>query len=124
MREKYDSIIVGGRRTILFEDTTNRTGIRVVIDGEGQFATHAFSDEDAVALRDALVRKYGAPKPVTFQSQFAELEIGEQFIIHPDGDASRPSNAVKIDKDSFFNYTRKWVKVASTINSRSRIVKN
>ncbi len=81
------------------------------------------SIEDAKKIRDMLIERHGLPEPVTFQSQFAELAVGEQFVIRPGYSPHERSNAVKIDDERFFNYKKNWVKVAAGITSFSRIEK-
>lgn len=83
----------------------------------------SLSAEDAKKIRDLLIERHGLPEPVTFQSQFAELAVGEQFVIRPGYSPHERSNAVKIDDERFFNYKKNWVKVAAGITSFSRIEK-
>lgn len=70
-----------------------------------------------------LTDHFGEPAPVTFQSQFAELAVGEQFVIRPANRPGERSNAIKIDNDQFYNYTKTWVKSVREINRQSRIEK-
>lgn len=83
--------------------------------------TSQLSKEGAHDLIRLLTEAFGAPAKPTFQSQFAELEVGEQFVILPAYSPGERSNAVKIDEERFFNYKKNWVKRAGDLVSHSRI---
>lgn len=103
-------------------EVTNHENGNVFIEvGSPLGGTSQLSKEGAHDLIRFLAEAFGAPAEPTFQSQFAELEVGEQFVILPAWSPGERSNAVKIDNERFFNYKKNWVKRADNITRNSRI---
>lgn len=92
-------------------------------NGIGPATVTQLGKEGAHDLIRFLTESFGAPEPVTFQSQFAELAVGDQFkATRKDGYTL--NNCVKIDDTRYFNYTTGMVKVASWVASHLRIIKS
>ncbi len=98
-------------------DITIHINNLVTGDRELAWLNKASSD----ALIEALTKHFGAPKPVTFQSQFAELAVGDQFTAT---EGSLVVKAVKVDSLTYFCYDTKLLVPARRISSDSTITKN
>ncbi len=61
------------------------------------------SRASAIEIRDQLIESLGLPDPITFQSQFEELEIGDEFTIYDGPNDPTPWRAIKITGGSYFN---------------------
>lgn len=97
--------------------------VYIEIDNSPLPAVTQIGKEGAHDLIRFLTESFGAPEPVTFQSQFAELAVGDQFkATRKDGYTL--NNCVKIDDTRYFNYTTGMIKVASWVASHLRIIKN
>lgn len=110
-RERYQNPI-----TLTTRDGGN-VYLKVGVPGENEVVT-GLGEAGAHELIDLLTGIFGTP---TFRSQFEKLAVGEQFLILPGNDRTVKSNAVKIDNERFYNYTKNWVKKAAGINPDSRI---
>lgn len=84
----------------------------------------SISVESAKEIRDMLIERYGLPEPVTFQSQFAELAVGDKFTILDGPLDETPWKAIKVSSTQFFNKTLRHLRRAEDITSRYTIVKN
>lgn len=75
--------------------------------------------QSAQELYAALTEVFGdiTPPPVTFQSQFAELAVGDHFT------ASTGIKGVKIDDTRYYNYDYKIIKHASLVGESFRLTK-
>ncbi len=54
------------------------------------------------ALIAALTAHFGAPEPVTFHSEFAKLEVGDEFIVRDGPNDPRPWPSVKLSDTEYY----------------------
>ncbi len=119
---RHESIFTQGK-SLRFQVESDGEA-HVLITGPGKpDAGFRLSRASAIEVRDQLIESLGLPDPVTFQSQFEALAIGDEFAIYDGPNDPTPWRGIKISGGSYFNKRLKMVRDAETTPERWSIKK-